>query len=80
MYVCVWPDAVCVGRNLAGELELLLPAGGGARKISGDPDPDPMSRSYAEAVSFTKIDHWSILVKEMRAMGAMLVKMAVLPR
>ena len=36
------------------------------------------ARSYAEAVSFTKIDHWSILVKEMRAMGAMLVKMAVL--
>ena len=29
-------------------------------------------------ISFTKIDHWSILVQEMRAMGAMLVKMAVL--
>ena len=54
------------------------PGRAGFRKISGDPDPDPMSRSYAEAVSFTKIDHWSILVKEMRAMGAMLVKMAVL--
>ena len=37
-----------MGRNLAGELEVLLPAGGGARKISGDPDPDPKSRSYAE--------------------------------
>ena len=29
-------------------------------------------------ISYLKIDHWSILVKEMRAMGAMLVKMAVL--
>ena len=64
---------------------------GQPRRVRAGPDfgkypeirsPDPMSRScarsYAEAVSFTKIDHWSILVKEMRAMGAMLVKMAVL--
>ena len=29
-------------------------------------------------ISFTKIDHWSIVVKEMRAMGAMFVKLAVL--
>ena len=56
-------------------------AGSGPGRISEnilDPDPDPNARSWAEAVSFTKIDHWSILVKEMRAMGAMLVKMAVL--
>ena len=54
------------------------PGRAGFRKKSGDPIFDPMSRSCAEPVSFTKIDHWSILVKEMRAMGAMLVKMAVL--
>ena len=41
-------------------------------------DPRSYPRDYFLSFSFTKIDHWSILVKEMRAMGAMLVKMAVL--
>ena len=39
---------MCVGRNLAGELELLLPAGGGARKIFSDPVSRSCARSYAE--------------------------------
>ena len=42
-----------------------------------DSPTDSAKRIVVSPMSLTKFDHWSILVMDMRAMGAMLVKMAV---